>query len=343
MIDTGGEIANTWSLVLAAGEGSRLRSLTTSGDDSVPKQFCSLRGGPSLLHEALARAGGVAEPQRTCVVIAEQHRRWWEMPLRHLPQANLVVQPCNRGTGHGILLPLLHLLERDPAARLVIFPSDHHVRQEPVLAGALRRAVDRLARGGEEILLLGLEPEQTDPELGYIVPGNGDGRGTFAVRQFVEKPPQSAARELIAHGALWNAFIIATSARALLSMFLRCAPRLVHEMRAAVRSERATAGRAGRIAELYARLPQLDFSRHVLPGQEQHLRVLRVPHCGWNDLGTVRRVAEALRGASHEPAYQDFPSQVPEEVYTDPPPAPLWARGYLNLAAQFEALRARPG
>lgn len=42
-----------WAVVLAAGDGTRLASLTS--DDrgrSVPKQFCSLNGGGSLLHAA---------------------------------------------------------------------------------------------------------------------------------------------------------------------------------------------------------------------------------------------------------------------------------------------------
>ena len=51
---------STWALVLAAGEGSRLRALTTTNGVAVPKQFCSLQGGPSLLQEALHRAEAVA-------------------------------------------------------------------------------------------------------------------------------------------------------------------------------------------------------------------------------------------------------------------------------------------
>jgi hypothetical protein len=45
-----------WAIVLAAGEGSRLRLLTTDDRGVVtPKQFCSLRGGASLLERTLAR------------------------------------------------------------------------------------------------------------------------------------------------------------------------------------------------------------------------------------------------------------------------------------------------
>src|SRR5262245_9870592 len=41
---------HVWSLVLAGGEGSRLRALTTRPcGTSVPKQYCSLHGGHSLL------------------------------------------------------------------------------------------------------------------------------------------------------------------------------------------------------------------------------------------------------------------------------------------------------
>jgi len=55
-----------WPLVLAAGKGNRLRSLTvTSSGLHVPKQFCSLQGGPSLLHEALCRAQSITAHERT--------------------------------------------------------------------------------------------------------------------------------------------------------------------------------------------------------------------------------------------------------------------------------------
>jgi mannose-1-phosphate guanylyltransferase len=49
---------NVWAVVLAAGDGTRLESLTTNDrGDVVPKQFCSLRGGPRLDHDGNARIG----------------------------------------------------------------------------------------------------------------------------------------------------------------------------------------------------------------------------------------------------------------------------------------------
>ena len=127
--------ANTWVVVLAAGDGRRLHQLTTNESGvPVPKQFCSLNGGPSLLRSALRRAETVASPHRICTVVAEQHRHWWQPALTPAEHANVIVQPRNRGTANGILLPLLHIMRRDPQARVVLLPSDHYVDDEAVLA-----------------------------------------------------------------------------------------------------------------------------------------------------------------------------------------------------------------
>src|SRR5262245_39381555 len=127
------EIGRGWALVLAAGDGTRLRELTTRNGIATPKQYCSLRGGRSLLGDVLARAGRCVPRRRIVVVVAEQHRRFWERELADFPPENIVVQPSNRGTAAGILLPLLTVLERDPGARLAVLPSDHFVVRESVM------------------------------------------------------------------------------------------------------------------------------------------------------------------------------------------------------------------
>lgn len=320
--------AMTWALVLAAGEGIRLRTLTTTPSGAaIPKQYCSLRSGPSLLEEALDRARAVASNQHTCVVVARQHRRWWEPQLQSLPIENRIEQPENRGTANGILLPLLHILERDPGAQVILFPSDQHVREEAILARALREAVAQLPLRSDEIVLLGLTPEDADPELGYIVPGRADDRGAWEVLQFVEKPTVSRARELIARGGLLNSFIMASSGQTLLALFRRRIPDIVTAMRSAVRRDLASRSNPRATADLYARLPTIDFSNDILPGHEAYLRVLPVPKCGWTDLGTPQRVACALRDAPERGTDVDSGSEL----------------DHWSLAAQQERLQGAAG
>ncbi len=165
--------SNRWALVLAAGSGTRLSGLTADGSGvSVPKQFCSLTGVASLLEETLARAAAIAAPEQTAMVVAAEHRRFWEGALARFADDNVIAQPRNRGTANGILLGLSAILERDPAAIVTILPSDHYVSRESVLATALERAVAAIESSTpESITFLGIAPDSADPELGYIVPG----------------------------------------------------------------------------------------------------------------------------------------------------------------------------
>lgn len=128
------------------------------------------------------------------------------------------------------------------------------------------------------------------------MPREAHGDGVFDIGQFVEKPSATRARELIDVGALWNAFIIAATAQALLTLIERRFPGIVAEMRRVLRSTTSGPQAAIAMAALYERLPVLDFSHDVLEvGRHENLRVLPVPACGWSDLGTPERVAETLR------------------------------------------------
>lgn len=293
--ETHWDAGHNWALVLAAGEGSRLQSLTmTASGVAVPKQFCSLGGDTSLLDAALRRAQAIAPQERTCAVVADQHRRWWQALPLDIPADNLILQPRNRGTANGILLPLLHIVHRDPDAAVLVLPSDHYVRNESLLANSLRRAMVELQRDSGHLILLGIAPEEPDPELGYIVGEGGGDAEIRAVAQFVEKPGAATARALIARGAVWNSFIFAATGQTLLRAFEERFPDLVGEMRHLVTSPTEPATRAAGLAKLYEGLPRLDFSRDILERSPSLSRVLTVPACGWSDLGTPRRVGETV-------------------------------------------------
>jgi mannose-1-phosphate guanylyltransferase len=304
---------HVWALILAAGEGSRLRDLTSNASGAaVPKQYCTLLGGPTLLENTIRRAGSFALPGNISVIVAEQHRIWWQRDLRALPAANIVVQPRNRGSGNGVLLQLLQVAHRDPQALVVLLPSDQFVAEESVLARSIQAALAQVRACPEQIVLLGMRPAYADSQLGYIIASDADadagaapqrpGTSALPVAEFIEKPVLPLARQLIARGALWNAFILAASAAALLRVYAQQLPGIMGAMRQALADEQDP---ARELAALYERLPTVDFSRdllcdsHVLP-----LRVLPVPLCGWSDLGTPECVARVL---AHMPDMQQAP------------------------------------
>jgi mannose-1-phosphate guanylyltransferase len=154
----------------------------------------------------------------------------------------------------------------------------------------------QLTRNPQELLLVGIEPEEADPELGYIIPGRRDSDDAARkVERFVEKPPAVLARELLRAGALWNSFIFAACAPALLGMLRGAMPEIVERMETALARDARLGARSLALEEMYTELPSVDFSRAVIQGAEAGLRVITAPACGWSDLGTPRRVAEALQ------------------------------------------------
>jgi mannose-1-phosphate guanylyltransferase len=118
-----------WAVILAGGDGTRLKSLTRKiAGDERPKQFCSVLGKRTLLEETRDRAALELDPERTLYVVNRNHEPYYiHEPyyapiLSDEPSANLVIQPRNRGTSPAILYSLLRIAAFDPKARVVFFP-----------------------------------------------------------------------------------------------------------------------------------------------------------------------------------------------------------------------------
>lgn len=279
----------TWAIVLAGGSGTRLSCLTSDSDgEAVPKQFCSLDGGATLIEQTLSRAATVVDRDRVTAIVAPAHRRYWAATLKSLPPENLIVQPRNRGTAIGILLPVLRIAARDPNARILILPSDHYVGNESVLEHAMRCALEDIHHHPMGVALLGIEADEPDPELGYILADATGHARLRRVQRFIEKPRIHDACRLVREGALWNSFILVCRARSLIDLISQRYLDIVQMFEAVGLHDEA------RLRDLYQELPEIDFSRHVATGQEHRLAVMSVPSCGWNDLGTPHRLAQTL-------------------------------------------------
>jgi hypothetical protein len=151
-------------------------------------------------------------------VVAEQHRPWWEEELAAFPAANVVIQPENKGTAIGLLLGVTHVLQRDPSARFIVFPSDHFVADEDTLHGALVDAVKAMRLDDRRIVLLGMLVDELDPEYGWIVCGRPSATGVREVLSFREKPDRDTAALLQKRGALVNSFMLAGTGVALVRL-----------------------------------------------------------------------------------------------------------------------------
>jgi mannose-1-phosphate guanylyltransferase len=286
--------------VLAGGDGTRLQPLTRLiAGAPIPKQYCRILGEHSLLEETLARIAPLVPVARTLAVVNRDHLPLASTQLASLPGRNVIVQPRNRDTGPGLLLPLLALARRAPGATVAVFPSDHYIADPAAFRGYVRRAADMIARGPDRIALLGTTPEWADPGYGYILPGAPVGADAFTVRAFCEKPQPAVAEQVVARGALWNCFVMVCRVDRLLALATALRPRDVAELAAV-----AGSGNRSALTAAYARLASWNFSHDVLAHVTPHLLVVRARGIGWSDWGTVGAIERTLATLGRTPPWR---------------------------------------
>ena len=230
-----------------------------------------------------------------------------------------MVQPENKGTAPGILLPLLTILRRWRRPAVAIFPADHHVEDESVLREAVERAYAALEPKDPRVILLGMRPDGPDPEYGWIDVGAAGADGFRPVRALLEKPGPAAAEHLFRTGALWNSFILVARGEALLRLLEETQPLLLQLFSSTMRHHGWS---LATLRHLYGAIPDVDFVREVLARTTDRIQALPVKPCGWIDLGTPGRVAEWLRDSQREAAGTPRP---PEPARPDRPMQPVGA------------------
>lgn len=291
-----------WGVILAGGDGTRLRPLTRRiSGDGRPKQFCPVLGDESLLDRTRRRAAHLVEPDRTLFLLTRTHEAFYRPLLETTPARTLVVQPENRGTAPAILLAMRRLMALGAREPVVLLPSDHHVTDDAAFMAHVANAVDAVEARPDLVVLLGVEAVRPEVEYGWIEPGRpvvGPWSGGLRhVRRFVEKPDREAAAALLAGGALWNCFVVVGRPQRLLALFAETVPTLVDWL-APVDAALETPGQVSLLEDLYAGLPVTDFSRTVLAPRPDALAVLPVKGVEWSDLGDPGRVDAVLSCAT---------------------------------------------
>jgi mannose-1-phosphate guanylyltransferase len=288
-------IGQLWGIVLAGGDGARLRPFLSQlcGGRGI-KQFCTIIGRRSMLEHTLARIERLIPRDRILVIIAQGHQEEAARQLGHWPAENVIVQPQNRDTTAGILLPLVHISQRDPQAQIAIFPSDHFILQEERFIDFVQHAVWEAQGFPENFILLGMTPDRLEEGYGWIEFGTEEShRLTSPVTRFWEKPSLAQAHPLWRQGALWNSFVCVTQSETLWRMIQQATPDIYLDFLQIFRAlETSQAERV--IRQVYSRLRSINFSSGVCEPWARALRVLPVPEVGWSDWGSVERIMTTL-------------------------------------------------
>ena len=296
-----------WGIVLAGGEGVRLRPLArrVCGDDR-PKQYVPLFGGRTLLRQTLDRVGLRIPAARTAVVTLRTHAPYFAEHFDTAPRATVLVQPLDRGTAAGVLFPVHWVFRNDPDATVAVFPSDHFVLRDDVFMEHVVRVADWVNEHGDRLVVVGAQATEAEVEYGWIELGRpldpAPGRRICEIRRFWEKPSKETAGVCLARGCLWNTFVVVGKAATFLRAGQDAAPDM-NDRLARLAPYLGTPDESAAVHQAYALMPRANFSRWILEPCPSFLAASLLPDVTWSDLGSPRRVFEMLRRVGSLPPW----------------------------------------
>jgi mannose-1-phosphate guanylyltransferase len=267
--------------------------------DCLPKQYVNFLGDHSLLEATFNRARTIVPFRRQFVVVTENHFDYPEVAqqLANYPDVHVAVQPINRDTGLGLLLPLAQLYRARPDSTVVIFPSDHFIEEERLFISHVDAAFALVERDSEKTVLLAIAPTHAETDYGYILPSHCEHEtlpfGAREVKHFIEKPNPTVARTLIKSGGIWNTMVMVFNLRTLLEHVRAIKPlvyRTFQEICDAVDSSRFSSV----VKRVFETSYPLNLSKGILeniPSHKPHsLLVLPVRGVQWSDWGSAERI-----------------------------------------------------
>ncbi len=299
VLPTDGTAGHRWAVVLAGGDGTRLQSLTLKiAGDQRPKQFCSFFGGETLLTQTRARLESLFHVDRELFVVTRSHETYYREELRNVDESRIIPQPLNRGTGVAVVVALVHILQRDPDAVVVLVPCDHYYSDDEAFGRAIRSVISSVEQYPDAVVLLGAEARYAEIDYGWIEVGSAISDTPvplFRVNRFWEKPSMLQAQELLRRGCLWNTFVTAGRASTFLDVLCTAIPNVVLAINNALADNELEAA--------YRVMPAVDLSRQVFAPQPHRLLIVRDVTTGWADLGSPSRVMEVLARNNIHPAW----------------------------------------
>jgi mannose-1-phosphate guanylyltransferase len=268
-------------------------------------------GSRSLLRQTLDRIRPVISSEQTVVVTHRDHERYLGAVLDGAPVGRALVQPEDRGTAAGVVLPTYWISWCDPEAIVAVFPSDHFISDDRAFMEQVADVIEAVRQHPDRLVVLGAVPTDPDAGYGWIEPGEvvawtPAGEAISCVNQFWEKPSPTAARAFLVNGWLWNTFVFVARVSLLLDVTRQFLPDL-HERFAKIRPFKDTELERWAFQQAYAPVQKASFSRSVLELRPASLVVSRLHQVTWSDWGTPERVTTSLRYAGLRPAWMEEP------------------------------------
>ncbi len=276
---------NNHIVIMAGGIGSRFWPLSTP---ARPKQFIDILGcGRTLIQLTVDRFKGLCPKENFWVVTNEAYVHMVHDQLPDIPSSHILAEPAARNTAPCIAWACWSIRQEDPAANVVVTPSDAVVMDPEKFRRVISNAL-AFTDKRDAIVTIGIKPSRPETGYGYVEAKPAMDGEICAVRAFREKPDLATAQKYLDRGNyLWNAGIFVWNLDTISECIRRYKPSIAADM------DRIAS--TGDVQGIFPQCEKISIDFAVMePAAEDGLVFTHPADFGWSDLGNWASLHERL-------------------------------------------------
>lgn len=215
----------TTAVIMAGGRGERF---WPKSRNDFPKQFLSLTSdGKTMIQKTVQRILPLVSYDDIFIVTNQKYVGLVKEQLPQIPDENILAEPMAKNTAPCIGLACAVIRKKYQDAMMLVLPSDHLIRYEPMYIDTLKQAIS-VAEQDNTLVTIGITPTYAETGYGYINFSRDTQENrmcVYKVNRFVEKPDIDTAKKYLASGDyLWNSGMFVWKVSSIMNDFAQFLP-----------------------------------------------------------------------------------------------------------------------
>lgn len=262
-------------IILCGGSGTRLWPIST---EKYPKPFINFFGERSLLDITIERSE-ILDPDEINIFVNEKHKHL--ISKNNLQKLDKVFcEPYSRNTTPPICLAALN---SDPEDILLIFPSDHFIKNH----SNFKKNISQMVKFAQKdyICLFGVKPTEPNVGYGYIKKGKKINPYASTIESFEEKPKQFKAQKFFkSNKYLWNSGIFGFKAKVILDEMRFHDFEMIKKCEELIKTQKNNKNFLHFNENIFSKLKNESIDYSIM--EKTKKSILLNLNCSWSDMGT---------------------------------------------------------
>lgn len=279
-------------VILSGGSGTRLWPLSRA---CFPKQYLNLSDENkfSLIQNTFLRLRGLKNLEKPIIICNEEHRFIVAEQMRQIKvnPKSIVLEPFGKNTAPAIALAALIAKKNNYDPFMLILSADHQIKDTNTFKEKIIEAITFAKEG--KLITFGTVPNGPETGYGYIEAYDEfkENIKSSPIKRFVEKPPESLAKEFIKDKRFtWNSGIFVFKASTYLNELKIFEPEIIENCKKSLKNS-STDLNFNRIKPKYfENCKNISIDNAVM---EKTKEGIVIPlDVGWSDIGSWKSVWE---------------------------------------------------